>query len=63
MGITKTILDWTEEKLNDLDMNDKHAELKSIGLGAIVGMIDGAVLAYPILMAGCLYWKSKALKK
>lgn len=63
MSITKTILNWTEEKLNDLDMNDKHAELKAVGLGMIDGFVDGAVLAYPILIAGCLYWKSKALKK
>lgn len=63
MGITKTILNWTEEKLNDLDMNDKNAELKAFGLGVIDGFVDGAVLVYPILMAGCLYWRNKALKK
>ena len=63
MSITKTILNWTEEKLNDLDMNDKNAELKAVGLGIIDGLVDGAVLAYPILMVGCLYWRNKALKK
>lgn len=65
MGISKAILKWTDKEMDKVmdDDNQKRACLKALGLGAIEGIIDGAVLAYPILVAGCIYWRNKAIKK
>lgn len=63
MSITKKILDWNDKKFEEIDENTKHPVLKAIACGVIEGTIDGAVMAYPILMVGCVYWKKKALNK
>lgn len=63
MSVTKQVLDWTEEKFEEaLEEDSKHSYLKAFGLGAIEGFIDGAVLMYPILVAG-LFIAGKELKK
>lgn len=62
-SITRTVLNWTGDKFNKLDPNDKHSTIKAVALGAIEGAIDGAVMVYPVLLAGCYYWKKKALDK
>lgn len=63
-SITKNILDWTEEKFDEIDVvEDKHPFLKAFGLGAIQGAIDGAVFMYIPVLIGCYIWKHKALKK
>ena len=50
--ITRQILNWTEEKTEEIIEGDvKHPYLKAFGLGCIEGLVDGAVLAYPILVA------------
>ena len=61
-SITKGILDWTEEKFDEIDENTKHPLLKAFGLGAIEGAIDGAVLMYPIIV-GSLYWAAYKARK
>lgn len=61
-SITKGILDWTEEKFDEIDENTKHPLLKAFGLGAIEGAIDGAVLMYPIIV-GSLYWVAYKARK
>ena len=61
-SIVKRVLDWTEEKYDEIDENTKHPYLKSVGIGMIEGFIDGAILAYPILMLGCIV-AGKELKK
>ncbi len=50
-SLVKMVLDWTEDKITEID-NDiangtneiKHPYLKSFGLGAIEGAIDGLVV-------------------
>ena len=49
--MVRKVLDWTDKKFNAIDENTKHPLLKSFGLGAIEGAIDGAVIAYPFLVA------------
>lgn len=63
-SITRKILDWTDKKFDEaLDENEKHPALKA-GVSCFVsGLIDGAVIAYPILVFGCYYWRKKAEKK
>lgn len=61
--MVKKVLDWTDEKFEEIDVdNDKHPMLKAFGLGAIQGFIDGAVIAYPILLIGCIV-KNRQIKK
>ena len=63
--ITRTVLNWTKEKYEEIDVTEQGAGkyVKAFALGAIEGAIDGVVLAYPVLLAGCYYWKKKALDK
>lgn len=47
-SITHMILDWTEEKMDDLLCDDgkiKHPYAKAFAIGALEGLIDGAVVA------------------
>lgn len=64
MSITKQIHKWTDKEMEKImyDENVKHRGLKAVGLGMVEGFIDGAVIAYPILVAGCIYWRKKAGK-
>ena len=64
MSITKEIHKWTDKEMEKImyDENVKHRGLKAVGLGMVEGFIDGAVIAYPILVAGCIYWRKKAGK-
>lgn len=64
MSITKQIHKWTDKEMEKImyDENVKHRGLKALGLGMVEGFIDGAVIAYPILVAGCIYWRKKAGK-
>lgn len=54
MGLTKRVLHWTDKKMDEVVSNpeEKHANLKAFGLGAIEGAIDGAVIMYPLLVVG-----------
>lgn len=60
--LVKKVLNWTEKEMENIDENTKHPILKAFGLGAIEGAIDGAVLAYPILVGGMFFIRA-ALKK
>lgn len=62
MGVTKAILDWVEKETNKIDESTKHPYLKAFGLGAVEGVIDGAVFMYPILV-GTLYYIGYKNKK
>lgn len=62
MSFVKTILKWEEEKFNEIKMSDKHPCAKAFACGMIEGAIDGAVLMFPFLVAGCIYWRKKATK-
>lgn len=61
--MVREALEWVDEKMDEIDVaNDKHPMLKAFGLGAIEGFIDGAVIAYPFLLIGCII-KNKQIKK
>lgn len=62
--LVKKILDWTEEETTNLDpTNDSKACIKAFGLGAIEGLIEGAVLMYVPVLIAAYSWKRKATKK
>lgn len=61
--LAKKVLDWKDAELNKIDENTKHGYLKAFGLGAVEGAIDSAIVWYPILLAGCYYWRKKATGK
>lgn len=65
-GITRKVLNWTDKKFDAIDENTKHPYLKAFGLGAVEGVIDGAVLMYPVLIGGLMlanHQLSKTIKK
>lgn len=64
-SIARGILKWTDKEMDKVlyDENTKHKGLKSVGLGMLEGFVDGAIIAYPILIAGCIYWRKQAEKK
>lgn len=63
--ITKVINDWCDKKFVEaLDENDKvKSTTKAVVSGFVRGAVDASVVMYPIVLAGCLYWKHQALKK
>ena len=63
--MTKEILKWTDKEMKKVmyDEDVKCRTLRAYGLGVIEGAIDGAVIAYPILIACCYYWGKKTGKK
>ena len=65
MSIAKNILSWSDKQFDEVLNNPKckHPYIKSAMCGAIEGAIDAAIIAYPIFMIGCYYWKYQALKK
>ena len=64
-SITRGILKWTDKEMDKVlnDENTKHRGLKAVGLGMVEGFVDGAIITYPILVAGCIYWRKKAGKR
>lgn len=64
MSITKQVHKWVDKEMDKIMYEEdvKHRGLKAVGLGMVEGFIDGAVIAYPILLAGCIYWRKKAGK-
>lgn len=63
-SIAKKILNWNEERFNNIDTeNDRHPLLKSFGCGVVEGFIDSAVMFYIPMIIVAYVWKHKALKK
>ena len=64
MSITKQVHKWVDKEMDKIMYEEdvKHRGLKALGLGMVEGFIDGAVIAYPMLLAGCIYWRKKAGK-
>ena len=61
--MVQEVLEWVDEKIEEVDMDqDKLAIPKCFGLGAIKGFIDGAVIAYPIMLGTLLYVGHKIKK-
>lgn len=63
--IARSILKKVDKNIEEVYENPtaKHAGVKAFVSGAMEGMVDGAVIMYPILVASCCYWRKKALKK
>lgn len=57
MSITRNLLDWIDEKTDEVDVdNDKRGIAKLVGLSVIESIIDTAVLMVPIVtVAGVVY--------
>lgn len=65
-SITHMILDWKEEKLDDLIYNEdeaKHPYAKAFALGCLEGLIDGAVICGLYFIGASYVKKFKNLKK
>ena len=65
MGLTRKILNWTDRKFDEVIdniENEKHPTIKSGMLGGIEGIIDGAVISYPILIVTCIIAAKKLSK-
>lgn len=64
MSIAKALLNKSDE-LYDEALNEEGWRLTvKAGLSGIIeGLIDGAIVMYPILVGGCYYWRKKATKK
>ena len=57
MDITRNILNWCDKQYKEAitDKNCKHPHVKSAVSGFVEGMVDGAVIMYPILVGVCIY--------
>ena len=53
MGIARKVIEWADNSVENLDKS-KHPCLKAFGAGFVEGAIDGAILAYPILLVACV---------
>lgn len=61
--ITRKILDWTDEKFDEAIKGEKNWLLKAAVSGFVEGVVDGAVVMFPIVLGGCYYRRKKAQKK
>lgn len=51
MSIARNILKWTDKKFDEVCYEDvKHPGAKAFGLGMIEGFVDGAIIAYPVVV-------------
>lgn len=64
MGLTKRVLYWTDRKFDEVyeNENEKHPFIKAFALGGVEGLIDGAVIGFPILLVSCIA-AGKQIKK
>ena len=63
MGITRKILNWTDKNVEEAIVNNEDVTKKAMVSGFVEGLVDGAVIFYPIMVGACYYWKKQALKK
>lgn len=65
MSISRGINNWCENKMEEIlnNPNEKHPYVKAFGIGVIEGVVDNAIVWYPIMTAAAYYWKKQALKK
>lgn len=63
--MNRMILEWTDRKFDDVnDGTDKHALMKSIGLGVIEGALNGITVIGTITVLGiAVSVVSSAIKK
>ena len=53
MGIARGIIKWVDKGMENIE-ESKHPIAKAFGLGAAEGAIDGAIIAYPMLLVACI---------
>ena len=53
MGIARKVIEWVDNSMENIE-DSKHPIAKSFGVGFVEGAIDGAIVAYPILLVACL---------
>lgn len=53
MTFSKKYLDYFQEKINDLDINDKHWFAKSFAYGGAMGVLDGLVVTGAMVFHVC----------
>ena len=53
MGIARKVIGWADKNMENIE-DSKHPYIKAFCMGAVEGLIDGAIIAYPILMAACI---------
>lgn len=65
MGITRAILAKCDKLfVESLGEPDEHKSTRKAAVsGFVEGVIDGAVIMYPILMIACFVYKNKLDKK
>lgn len=64
MSISRELLKIGDKLMEDTitEEDSKKRYLKAFTAGALEGVMDAAIVCYPILLAGCCYWKKQALK-
>lgn len=62
MGIARKVIGWVDKNMGNIE-DSKHPLAKAFGVGFVEGCIDGAIIAYPILMAACLMASKKLNEK
>lgn len=61
MGIARKVIEWVDNSMENIDKS-KHPIAKSFGAGFVEGAIDGAIIAYPMLVAACIIAGKKLAK-
>ena len=61
--LIKRLLDWNEEKFEELDGRKPKDVVKAFGSGMIDGFVDSAVVLFIPVLVSAYYWKNKAEKK
>lgn len=65
MGITRQLLKWCDKTFEDaMDEQDERKSMhKACVSGFVEGLVDGAIVMYPIVLGACWVYKNKATKK
>lgn len=61
MGIARGVIKWVDKSMENID-ESKHPYIKAFGVGMAEGSIDGAIIAYPILLVACIVAGNKLAK-
>ena len=63
MGITRKILNWTDKNVEEAIANNEDVTKKAMVSAFVEGLVDGAVIIYPLMVVACHYWEKQSLKK
>lgn len=64
-GLTRELLNWADKKYEEaMETTDERESMRKASVsGFVEGCVDGAVLAYPILLVACLVYQHKLKNK